>query len=86
MKAILFTQENEFNSLENRIHLYLQSKNGLNSFIYSANHWSNYNDAPIYEGESVLVIDENEPRYSLILECLTQVEIDSIVDIEIIEE
>lgn len=86
MKAILFTQENEFNSLENRIHLYLQSKNGLNGFNYSADSWADYSSAFTYEGKAVLNIDEDEPRYSLILECLTQIEIDSIVEVEIIEE
>lgn len=86
MKAILFTQENEFNSLENRIHLYLQSKNGLSGFNYSADSWAEYSSAFTYDGKAVLPIDENEPRYSLILECLTQVEIDSIVEVEITEE
>ena len=83
MKAILFTQENTsgFNAIEQKIHNYLTSKNGVNGFKYSATKWADSSDAYIHEDKLAMPIDGAEPRYTLILESLTQEEIDSIVDI-----
>lgn len=83
MKAILFTQENTsgFNAIEQKIHNYLTSKNGVNGFKYSATKWADSSDAYIHEDQLAMPIDSAEPRYTLILESLTQEEIDSVVDI-----
>jgi hypothetical protein len=83
MKAILFTEEDVagFNALQDKIHLYLISKIGVNGFKYSASCWASINGAYIHEEHLCMPIDESEPRYSLILECLTQSEIDLIEDI-----
>lgn len=85
MKAILFTQEDivGFNQLQERIHLHLLSKIGVDGFHYSADCWANVADAYVYEEQFCMPIDVAEPRYSYILEVLTQEEIDSIQDINL---
>jgi hypothetical protein len=85
MKAILFTQEDTagFIALQERIHLHLISKNGVDGFKYSASCWSRIDDAYIYQDQLCMPIAEEEPRYSYILEVLTQQEKDSIVDVPI---
>ena len=82
MKAILFTQEDTagFNALQERIHLHFESKAG---YKYSASCWSRIDDAYIYQDQLCMPIAEDEPRYSYILEVLTQQEKDSIVDVPI---
>ena len=85
MKAILFTQEDTdgFNALQERIHLHLLSKVGVDGFHYSADCWADVQEAHIHEDQFCMLIDEAEPRYSYILEVLTQQEIDSIQDINL---
>jgi len=85
MKAILFTQEDTagFDALEQKIHLHLTSKVGVDEFKYSANKWADSATAIVHENQLCMPIDESEPRYSLILEALTQEEIDSIQEINI---
>jgi len=85
MKAILFTQENTdgFNALQERIHLHMISKIGVDGFSYSANCWASYSEAYVYEDQLCMPIDDAEPRYSYILEALTQEEKDSIQDINL---
>ena len=85
MKAILFTQEDTagFNALQERIHLHMISKIGVDGFHYSADCWANVADAYVYEEQLCMPIDESEPRYIYILEVLTQEEIDSIQDINL---
>ena len=85
MKAILFTQEDTagFIALQERIHLHLISKIGVDGFHYSASCWARVDDAYIYEEQLCMPIAEEEPRYAYILEILTQQEIDSIVDVPI---
>jgi len=53
MKAILFTQEDTewFNALQERIHLHLLSKVGVDGFKYSGVCWSDVNTAYIYENQ-----------------------------------
>lgn len=82
MKAILFTQEDTagFIALQERIHLHFESKAG---YKYSASCWARVDDAYIYEEQLCMPIAEEEPRYSYILEVLTQEEKDSIVDVPI---
>ena len=84
MKAILFTQEDTegFDSLQQKIHLHLMAKSG---YKYSADCWAKVDNANIHEEKLCMPIDEKEPRYSYILESLTQQEIDSIVDITLAE-
>lgn len=88
MKAILFTQEDTtgFNDLQDRIHVHLISKVGINGFKYSADKWIDVTNTSIYEDKLVMGIDESEPRYNYIMEVLTQEEKDSIVDIEIVDD
>ncbi|MHA2388098.1 MAG: hypothetical protein ACXACW_05175 [Candidatus Hodarchaeales archaeon] len=83
MKAILFTQEDTegFDGIQQKIHLYLTSKIGVDGFKYSASKWADVSDAFIYENKLCMPIDEREPRYSLILQALTQEEIDLIEEI-----
>jgi len=85
MKAILFTQEDTdgFNALQERIHLHMISKIGVDGFHYSADNWARVDDAYIHEEQLCMPIDDAEPRYSYILEVLTQEEIDSIQDINL---
>ena len=85
MKAILFTQEDtaSYNALQEKIHLHLLSKVGVDGFKYSADCWARIDDAYIHEEQLCMPIDELEPRYSYILEALTQEEIDSIQDINL---
>jgi hypothetical protein len=86
MKAILFTQEHTagFNALQERIHLHMISKIGVDGFHYSADCWARVDDAYIYEDQLCMPVNEYEPiRYSYILEVLTQEEKDSIVDVPI---
>ena len=85
MKAILFTQEDTagFNALQERIHLHMLTKIGVDGFKYSANCWVRVDDAYIHEEQLCMPIDEAEPRYSYILEAVTQEEIDSIQDINL---
>tara|TARA_R100000951_G_scaffold41037_1_gene34754 strand:- start:647 stop:925 length:279 start_codon:yes stop_codon:yes gene_type:complete len=85
MKAILFTQENTdgFNAIEQKIHNYLLTKVGDNGFKYSASCWSEAASASIHNENLVMPIDESEPRYTYILEALTEEEIDLIENIEI---
>ena len=82
MKAILFTQEDTegFDALQQKIHLYLMAKE---NHKYSASCWANSETAIVHEEQLCMPIDESEPRYSLILEALTQEEIDSIQDINL---
>ena len=86
MKAILFTQEDTagFNALQERIHVHLLSKVGVDGFKYSADCWARIDDAYIYEDQLCMPVDDYEPvRYAYILEVLTQEEKDSIVDVPI---
>lgn len=86
MKAILFTQEDTagFNELQERIHLHLLSKVGVDGFKYSADNWARIDDAYIYQDQLCMPVNEYEPvRYSYLLEVLTQEEKDSIVDVPI---
>lgn len=85
MKAILFTQEDidGFNAIEQKIHNYLLSKVGVNGFKYSADYWADSSKASIHNNSLVMPIDESEPRYTYILESLTEEEIDLIENIEI---
>ena len=85
MKAILFTQQDTvaFDELQQKIHLHLQSKIGQNGFKYSADKWADSASVDLYQEQLVMQIDEQEPRYSYILEALTQEEIDSIQDINL---
>ena len=86
MKAILFTQEDKdgFNALQEKIHLQLLSKVGVNGFHYSADCWASVESAYVYEDQLCMPVNEYEPiRYNYILEVLTQQEKDSIVDVPI---
>jgi hypothetical protein len=85
MKAILFTQEYTagFNELQERIHLHLLSKIGVDGFHYSADCWADAATAYVYEDQLCMAIDDSEPRYRYIIEVLTQEEIDSIQDINL---
>jgi len=85
MKAILFTQEDiaGFNELQERIHLHMISKIGVDGFKYSATKWADAATAYVYEDQLCMAIDDSEPRYSYIIEVLTQEEIDSIQDINL---
>jgi hypothetical protein len=86
MKAILFTQEDTagFNELQERIHLHMISKIGVDGFKYSADCWARVDDAYIYEDQLCLPVNEYESvRYGYLLEVLTQEEKDSIVDVPI---
>lgn len=82
MKAILFTQEDtaEFNALQERIHLYLES---IVDYKYSASCWADVESVYIYDNKLCMPIAEEQPRYNYILEVLTQEEIDSIQDINL---
>ena len=86
MKAILFTQEDKdgFDAIEQKIHSYLLSKVGENGFKYSANYWADSFKALIHNDSLVMPIDESEPRYTYILESLTEEEIDLIEQINLI--
>ncbi len=86
MKAILFTQQDTdgFDELQERIHLHLLSKVGVNGFKYSADCWASFSKALIHNDNLVMPIDESEPRYTYILESLTQEEKDLIEDINIV--
>lgn len=86
MKAILFTQEDTiiFDAIEQKIHNYLLSKVGENGFKYSASCWASSSEALIHEDSLVMPIDESEPRYTYILESLTEEEIDLIEEINLI--
>lgn len=86
MKTILFTQEDtdRFDAIEQKIHNYLLSKVGINGFKYCANCWASSSQALIYNDSLVMPIDESEPRYTYILESLTQEEKDLIEDINIV--
>jgi hypothetical protein len=86
MKAILFTQEDTvgFNALQERIHLHLLSKIGVDGFYYSGSCWADVVSAYIYEDQLCMPVNEYEPvRYGYLLEVLTQQEKDSIVDVPI---
>ena len=85
MKAILFTQEDTagFNALQERIHLHMISKIGVDGFHYSADCWADVESAYVYEDQLCLAIDVTEPRYSYTLDVLTQREKDSIVDVPV---
>jgi len=86
MKAILFTQEDTsgFNALQERIHLHLISKIGVDGFKYSADCWARIDDAYIYEDQLCMpIVEIPVKRYNHILEVLTQEEIDSIQDINL---
>ena len=87
MKAILFTEDNNggFNLLQEKIHLHLVSRNGINNFKYSADKWADVADAFIYESKLCLPIDDREPRHSLIMEVLTESEKKLIVDVDLTE-
>lgn len=86
MKAILFTQEDTdgFNSLQERIHLHLLSKAGVDGFKYSATKWADFQEAYIYEEKLCMpIVEIPTQRHSCIMEVLTQEEIDSIQDINL---
>ncbi len=89
MKAILFTQEDiaGFNALQERIHLHMISKIGVDDFKYSGSCWADAATAYVYEDQLCMPVNEYEPvRYNYILEVLTQQEKDSIVDVPISDE
>ena len=85
MKVIKFdtTDTAGFDTLQQKIHDHLTSKNGVDGFKYSATKWADSADAPANTDESkmALIIDESEPRYSLILEALSDAEKATIVDV-----
>ena len=85
MKVIKFdtTDTAGFDALQQKIHDYLTSKHGVDGFKYSATKWADSADAPANtdEGKMALVIDEAEPRNTLILEALTDAEKATIVDV-----
>lgn len=85
MKVIKFdtTDTAGFDALQQKIHDHLTSKNGVDGFKYSATKWADSADAPANtdEGKIALTIDEAEPRYSLILESLSDAEKAAIVDV-----
>ena len=85
MKVIKFdtTDTAGFDALQQKIHDHLSSKNGVDGFKYSATKWADSADAPANtdEGKIALTIDESEPRYSLILESLSDAEKAAIVDV-----
>jgi hypothetical protein len=85
MKVIKFdtTDTAGFDALQQKIHDHLTSKHGVDGFKYSATKWADSADAPANtdEGKMALVIDESEPRYSLILESLSDAEKATIVDV-----
>jgi hypothetical protein len=85
MKVIKFdtTDTAGFDALQQKIHDHLTSKNGVDGFKYSATKWADSADAPANtdEGKMALVIDESEPRNTLILAALTHAEKASIVDV-----
>ena len=85
MKVIKFdtTDTAGFDALQQKIHDHLTSKNGVDGFKYSATKWADSADAPANtdEGKIALTIDESEPRYSLILESLSDAEKATIVDV-----
>ena len=85
MKAILFTQEDTdgFNALQERIHLHMISKIGVDGFHYSADCWADASTAYVYEDKLCMAIDDTDSRYSYIMEALTQEEIDLIQDINL---
>ena len=86
MKVILFTQEDTagFNALQERIHLHLLSKVGVDGFHYSADCWADVADAFIYEKQLCLpIVEIPVQRHTYILEVLTQEEKDSIVDVPV---
>jgi len=89
MKAILFTQEDTagFNELQERIHLHMISKVGVDGFHYSADCWADATTAYVYEDQLCMpIVEIPEQRYNYILEVLTQQEKDSIVDVPISDE
>lgn len=85
MKVIKFdtTDTAGFDALQQKIHDHLTSKHGVDGFKYSATKWADSADAPVNtdEGKMALVIDESEPRNTLILEALTDAEKATIVDV-----
>jgi len=85
MKVIKFdtTDTAGFDALQQKIHDHLTSKDGIDGFKYSATKWADSADAPTNtdEGKMALVIDEAEPRNTLILEALTDAEKATIVDV-----
>jgi len=85
MKVIKFdtTDTAGFDALQQKIHDHLTSKHGVDGFKYSATKWADSADAPTNtdEGKMALVIDEAEPRNTLILEALTDAEKATIVDV-----
>jgi len=82
MKIIKFdiADTQGFEALQSKIHSYLLSKNGVDGFRYVANCWNDINNPikNLSEGKIGVFIEENEPRYSYIISCLDQSEIDSI--------
>jgi hypothetical protein len=85
MKVIKFdtTDTAGFDALQQKIHDHLTSKDGVDGFKYSATKWADSTDAPANtdEGKIALVIDESEPRNTLILAALTDAEKATIVDV-----
>jgi hypothetical protein len=85
MKVIKFdtTDTAGFDALQQKIHNHLISKDGVDGFKYSATKWADSADAPANtdEGKMALVIDESEPRNTLILDALTDAEKATIVDV-----
>ena len=85
MKVIKFdtTDTAGFDALQQKIHDHLTSKHGVDGFKYSATKWADSADAPVNtdEGKMALVIDEAEPRNTLILAALTDAEKATIVDV-----
>jgi hypothetical protein len=71
MKAILFTQEDTvgFNALQERIHLHMLTKIGVDGFHYSADCWASVESAYVYEDQLCMPVNEYEPvRYGYLLE------------------
>jgi hypothetical protein len=85
MKVIKFdtTDTAGFDALQQKIHDHLTSKHGVDGFKYSATKWADSADAPSNtdEGKMALVIDEAEPRNTLILDALSDAEKATIVDV-----
>ena len=85
MKVIKFdtTDTAGFDALQQKIHDHLTSKHGVDGFKYSATKWADSADAPSNtdEGKMALIIDETEPRNTLILDALSDAEKATIVDV-----
>lgn len=84
MKVIKFNIDDEvgFNSLQQRIHNCLLSKNDIDGFKYSGDCYANFDKALTDGIDKALFIDDSSLGYNYILEELTLEEKSRIVDID----